>query len=139
MRFIASLLFLVMASAAMAIGPAGPPPWSCSVAAACSATDTCVALYALPMRFKLTRIEGDRFDLEYDGSEQAALILPSLRDARQFAETYGSFEPPPFILIPNDKISDTHSFWLQPIFQRGTGQRFIADEKLLVGCNSIRN
>ncbi|MDQ0561965.1 hypothetical protein QO004_003766 [Rhizobium mesoamericanum] len=140
MRFIASLLLLFAASAAMAMMPPGPPPWSCSVMAACNAADTCIYLNALPMQFKLTQIKGDTYHLEgYDGYERAALELPSLEDAKQFAETYSSIEPTPFILIRNNRISDTHSFWLQTISRRGNGQRFITKEKMLVACDSVRN
>lgn len=139
MRFIASILFLFPASAAMAVVPAGPPPWSCSVDAACNAADMCISLNALPMRFKLSQIEGNTYHLEgYEGFKRAALELPSLEDAKRFAEGYRSVERIPFILIPNNRISDTNSFWLQTILQRGNGQRFIAEEKMLVSCDSIR-
>jgi hypothetical protein len=139
MRFIASLVFLFPASAAMAVGPAGPPPWSCSVMAACNAADTCISLHGLPMRFKLSQIEGNTYHLEgYEGFKRAALEFPSLEDATRFAEGYRSVASTPFILIPNNLISDTNSFWLQTIWQRGNGQRFIAEEKMLVSCNSIR-
>lgn len=139
MRFSATLMLLFPASAAMAVVPAGPPPWSCSVEAVCNAADTCIYLHALPMRFKLSQIEGNTYHLEgFDGFERAALELPSLEDAKQFAESYRSVEPTPFILIPNNRMSDTNSFWLQTIFQRGNGQRFIAEEKMLVSCGSIR-
>lgn len=141
MRFIASLLFLFPASAAMAFMPPGPPPWSCSVRAACNAADMCVFLLAIPVRFKLTRIEGDagKYHLEgSDGFEQTALELPSLEDAKHFAETYSSVELAPLILIRNDMMSDTNSFWLQTMARRANGQHIMMEEKMLVACNSIR-
>lgn len=73
-----------------------------------------------------------------DGDEQVALELPDLDAATQFAETYTSIDPTPAILIRNDLISDTHSFWLQTISWRGDGTHFITNEKMLVSCNSIR-
>jgi hypothetical protein len=142
MRFTGSLLFVLFASTAGAASPPGPPPWSCEVWAACNARDTCVFLNVLPIRFKLTRIEGDTQKYRLDGAdgfEGKALELPTLGDARQFAETFISDEPAPFTLVRNNRISDSHSFWLQVIAQRGNGQRKIREEKMLVGCNSIRN
>ncbi|KQV32576.1 hypothetical protein ASC97_03130 [Rhizobium sp. Root1203] len=93
------------------------------------------------MKFKLTQIEGDakKYHLGgYDGYERTALELPSSEDAKHFAETYSAVEPPPFILIRNDMISDAHGFWLQSMSQRGNGQRILTEEKMLVACNSIR-
>jgi len=93
------------------------------------------------MKFTLTQIEGDasKYRLEgYDGYEQIALELPSHEEAKHFAETYSSVESPPFILIPNNTISDTNSFWLQTISRRGNGQRILTEEKMLVACGSIR-
>ncbi|KAA9383194.1 hypothetical protein [Neorhizobium galegae] len=141
MRFIASLLFLFPASTAMAVMLPGPPPWSCSVSAACNAANMCVRLITLPIQFKLTQVEGDakKYHLVgYDGYERAALEFPGLEDAERFAKTYSSAEPTPFILIRNDKIADAHGFWLYTISQRGSGQRILTDEKMLVACSSIR-
>ncbi|KAA3514052.1 hypothetical protein RMS29_002170 [Agrobacterium rosae] len=73
-----------------------------------------------------------------DGDAQVALELPDLDAATQFAQTYTSVEPAPAILIRNDLISDTHSFWLQTISRRGDGTHFITNEKMLVSCNSIQ-
>ncbi|OCJ05238.1 hypothetical protein A6U87_14615 [Rhizobium sp. AC44/96] len=141
MRFWVMLMLLSPLSAAMAVEQPGPPPWSCSVWGACNAADTCVILSTLPMKFKLTQIGDDarKYHLQGpDGYEGVALQLPSLDDAKHFAETYRSDEPAPFILVPNSRMSDTNSFWLQSMWQRGNGQRVMADEKMLVACNSIR-
>lgn len=142
-RFIASLLFLFPASAVVAQVPPGPPPWSCSLVAACNVADVCIPLHAIPMRlrFKLTQVDGDarRYHLEgNDGFEDIALELPSLEDAKHFAETYSSNEPTPLMLIRNDRVFDAHGFWLQAIWRRGGGGHVVADEKMLVACDSIR-
>jgi hypothetical protein len=93
------------------------------------------------MKFGLSQIsdEAKRYHLVGDdGDKQVALELPALDSARQFGETYTSVDPAPAILIRNDLISDTHSFWLQTISRRGDGTHFIENEKMLVSCKSIR-
>ncbi|MBO9197216.1 hypothetical protein J5277_24175 [Rhizobium sp. 16-449-1b] len=94
------------------------------------------------MRFKLTQIGVDKgkYRLEaYEGYEGIALELPSFQDATHFAENYSEADdPPPAILIRNDRVADAHGFWLQTLLRRGTGQLILAKEKMLVSCNSIR-
>lgn len=143
MRFIALLLFLFPASAVVAQGPPGPPPWSCTVDAICNAADICVSLHTIPMRlrFKLTQIDGDakRYHLEgNDGFEKTVLEFTGLEDAKLFAETYSSDEPMPLMLIRNDRIFDVNSFWLQSILRNGNDRHFLADEKMLIACDTIR-
>lgn len=117
LRFNVSLMFIVPASAAIAVMQPGQPPWTCSVWSTCTSADTCVDSSGRRMKFGLSQIsdEAKRYHLAGDdGDEQVALELPDLDSTRQFAETYTSVDPAPAILIRNDLISDTHSFGCRP-------------------------
>jgi hypothetical protein len=137
MKWIAALLLLVCsASAAMAIRQ----PWSCYAWAACTADDTCISLDPVPLRFKLTQIEGEKnnYTLEgYDGFQRAATEFSSVQDATEFAQSYSWGYPSPFILVRNYKIADADSFWLQAMSERG-GKYHLAETKMLIGCGELR-
>jgi len=93
------------------------------------------------MRFKLTQTDGDtrKYHLEgYDGFKRDVLEFSSLKEANQFAETYHDAEPPPVVLIRNDRVADAHGFWLHTFSRRGSGQLVLAGEKMLVACGRVR-
>ncbi|MBZ9678263.1 hypothetical protein [Mesorhizobium sp. ES1-1] len=142
MRSIAALLLLLCSvSAAMAIRQPGGPPWSCFAWAACTADDTCIPLGPVPLRFKLTQIEGEKnnYNLEgYDGFQRAASEFPSVQDATEFAQSYSYGYPTPLILVRNNKVADAASFWLQAISQWGNGKYHLAETKMLIGCGELR-
>ncbi|MGL3609189.1 hypothetical protein ACSV9I_21985 [Rhizobium sp. G187] len=98
-------------------------------------------MWAIPIKFKLVQFHDDLRTyhlLGPDGLEGVALELPTLQDAKDFAETSSPDKMAPFILVPTNKLADTHGFWLQTVRQWGSGKRDLADEKMLVACNSIR-
>lgn len=82
---------------------------------------------------KKYRIEG------YGGYSGVALELPSHWDLIHFAENYeDADDPASMILVRNNLIADANSFWLQALYQKGTGGRVLADEKILLACGSVR-
>ncbi|WFE91736.1 hypothetical protein K1718_10355 [Roseibium porphyridii] len=140
MRLALLLSSLFFSSAAMAIMDPGPPPWNCSPRAVCNGDNVCLTVFGPPMDFVLHKVEFEEnsFVLEgMHGDERLAAIFSSIEDAQFFVETNHSDNRSPIILIPDDTVSDAHGFYVYSIGSRGSGERFVSEEKLRVVCSRM--
>lgn len=140
-RSLSFLVLLLAASSAQAAKRPGGPPWSCLAISACSKQNVCAALIDFRLVFDLYPVEQteDRFMLEGHGSQNRSVVLsPSLEDARQFIATDKSKDTAAMVIIRNDLFGDAHSFWAYSTLTRGTGERILSDDRMLIACSSIR-
>ena len=140
MRITILIFFLLIAPSAFARMDPGPPPWSCDPLAACDGSNSCVPISGLPLSFNLRAIgkEQNRFILKgFDSRERLAAIFSSKEQARIFVEDDNWVDRVSVILIPNKEIADSRNFWAHGVLVRGTGERVLRPEHLLISCGRI--
>jgi hypothetical protein len=140
MKTLASLVFFLATSPAFAISAPGGPPWSCRVIAACKPEDTCVATLGLPLNFSLRIVDNQdgKFIFESQGSQRIAMLSSSEEDAKRALENDSLENRVAIALVRTNRVADAHSFWAYPIYSRGTGERFLSEERMLIACNTTR-
>jgi len=64
------------------------------------------------MRFKLTQVDADTRKYHLDGhcGFKRDALEPPVRDANEFAETHRDAEPPPVVLIRNERLPTRTAF-----------------------------
>lgn len=133
-------LLIFLANPVEAVGPPGPPPWSCSVFTGCIDNGICDDVDGRTIYFNLSETTGEnRFIV--DGFREHQFIaetFPTLKEAKRFLRNEIEAKVVSMFLVHSNEISDSHGFRLHGASPSGSGKRFISEEYLLVGCNSQR-
>jgi hypothetical protein len=140
MRWSVVLFSFPIAAPAIAAIPPGPPPWVRMPIEACNADDTCVSFVGAPLEFSLRNIGGKQNKFVWESfarRQTTAMVFSDVERAQQAVGTDPSVANVSIILIPNDKIADSDGFWAHTVWRSNAG-RFVAKEKLLISCSSVR-
>lgn len=92
------------------------------------------------MGFEVRELRNDKSRLIMKGlygTEPLAALFSTYEDAQSFIEDEHSAEGISIILLPTSIVSDARSFWAHNIITRGTGERFVGTERLLISCINL--
>lgn len=90
------------------------------------------------MGFNLRELENEKNKWVMEGlhgRERFAAVFSSLDDARLFVETGHPESRASTILVPSDVVADARGFWAHSTIVRGTGERFIGKDRVLIACS----
>jgi len=135
MRFIGSLLVVLFASAAGAVRPPGPPPWSCRPDSVCDTKDVCKNI-PLPLDFELRQSDREKEDMlwvNHYGDERRAVIFQSLDEAKDFVRTDRSRGGSPIILVRSNFVADAYGFLAYGLYSRA-GSNYLSETHLRLVC-----
>lgn len=128
----------VFAVPAYAIGPPGPPPWSCTAHEACEG-NKCVQLANVPGAFLMFGSPDlpTSFVAEgLDGHQSIAMRWPSLMTAKHAIDQGRMPDGVSLILIDSERVADAYGFMVHNLIIRGTGEKMLSTYSLLISCNS---